>query len=98
MENIEKRKEFDRIISNIDSPIVCNLAVGVRITEMEGFISNCDVEKSLDITEIVYKIGEIGDKEIYVDRNMKFSDVRIYSNGEEILNLSDHGFEALDLM
>lgn len=93
---IEQREKFDKLISELDSNIVCGVSVGAKIQVSSLYIA----EESTKIpgTE-KYKIGTFNTKTIIIDPHIKWGDLRIFDeSGTELINLSNFGFDTMDMI
>ena len=98
MEKIrEKREKFEKLISDLDSKIICGANVAIKIQDSHLFISLEKFGKSDD--KFRYKIGTFNKKDVMVDPHIIWEDLRIFDeNNIELINLSNFGFETEDLI
>ena len=88
MENIEK------IISDLNSDIVCNIAVGTRIQDFYLFESI-----QTEMADNKFGIGKYNNYNIIIDSKMNFNDLRIFNTqGIELINLSHFEISPIDLV
>jgi hypothetical protein len=93
MDNMEK---FDKVISELNSDIVCGLTVGMKIPDSSLFVEQ---ESKITLDDKKYKIGTFNTKDVIIDPYMKWGDLRVfYKFGTELINLTDFGFETIDLV
>ena len=87
---------FDRLICEFNSDIVCSAMVATKIQDSSLYICE-ESTKYLDTQ--MYKIGTFNAKNIIVDPFLRYDDLRIYDvSGSELNNLSNFGFELIDLI
>ena len=93
---IEQQEKFDKLISELNSGLVCGVSVGTKIQDSSLYI----VEESTKIhgTE-KYKIGTFNQKSVIIDPYIKWGDMRIFDeSGTELINLSNFGFDIMDMI
>lgn len=97
MDNFRQQQEkFDKVITDLNSDIVCGLTVGMKIQDSSLF-----VEQGSEITlgDKKYKLGTFNTKDVIIDPYMKWGDLRVFDKfGTELINLTDFGFETTDLV
>ena len=93
---IEQQEKSDKLISELNSDLVCGVSVGAKIQDSSLYIA--DEPTKTPGTER-YKIGTFNTKTIIIDPHIKWGDLKIFDeSGTELINLSNFGFDAMDMI
>jgi hypothetical protein len=93
---IEQQEKFDKLISELNSDLVCGVSVGTKIQDSSLYIA----EESTKIpgTER-YKIGTFNTKTIIIDPHIKWGDLSVFDeSGTKLIDLSNFGFDTIDMI
>jgi hypothetical protein len=97
-----KQKKFDKLISDLNTNITCNVIVATKIQDSSLFIASVDGPVIVQISDLEtekYKIGIFNDKNVYIDPYLKIDDLRIFDdNKNELINLSNFEFDYMGLI
>ena len=92
----EKQEKFDKLISELNSDFICGVAVGTKVTDSALYVTE---ESSKILGTEKYKIGTFNGKNVIIDPYIKWGDLRIFDdNQNELLNLSNFGFDTMDMI
>lgn len=82
-------KEINKLIKNFNKDIICGVGTQIFIQEIEDF----KIDKLSNIISSKYKLGMLGENNIFVDTTLKSNDMKLYDNNKNILiNLLDYGY------
>ena len=97
MENFkEKQEKFDKLISDLNSDLVCGVTVGSKMQDSILYVAE---ETSKILGTEKYKIGTFNGKNLIIDPRIKWGDLRIFDDNEnELINLSKFGFDNIDII
>jgi len=86
-------KRLKKIINELNQDIICGSGTVIFIQEIEGL----ELDGLGGIVNSKYKLGVLGENNIFVDLSIKTNDMNLYDNRRNILiNLSDFGYRPID--
>ncbi len=87
---IKEQEKFDKLISDLNTNIVCGVQVGNKIMDSQLY----KVQEKLILSQSKYTTGRFNGKYVTIDPNMKWDDLRIFDDSNnELINLSDFGYD-----
>ncbi len=94
MTELMKIRELNSLIKEFGKKeLIVNVLVGAWIVDLEGF-KFVEIEKTKPLDE-TYKIGFIDNINFYINPNMRWTDIRIFDDKNNVLlNLEEKGFNS----
>ncbi len=87
--------KLEKIISELNSDIVCSTIVAMKIEESSLY----EAEESTKKSDVVFKVGTFNNKNVSININITTNDLRIFDeSGIELIDLSDFGFNIIDMI
>lgn len=86
-------EKLDKLIKDLNKDIFCGSGTQIFIQNLEDF----KMDGLYGIVNGKYKLGVLGEKNIFVDATLKSDNMNLYDNeGNVLINLSDYGYEPID--
>jgi len=98
----EQQDKFDKLISELNSDIVCGLAIGTIIQDSSLYLKDCQwgLGGPVELNDTKkYKIGTFNNKNVIIDPYRVWDDLRVFNeSGTELIDLSNFGFDDMDMI
>ena len=86
-------EKLDKLIKDLNKDIFCGVGTQIFIQDLEDF----KMDGLSSIVNAKYKLGVLGEKNIFVDAKLKSDNMNLYDeNGNVLINLSDYGYKPID--
>lgn len=86
-------EKLDKLIKDLNKDIVCGVGTRDFIQNLEDF----KMDRLHGIVNWKYKLGVLGEKNIFVNLILKSDNMNLYDNeGNILINLSDYGYTPID--
>jgi len=86
-------EKLDKLIKDLNKDIFCGVGTQIFIQDLEDF----KMDGLYGIVNGKYKLGVLGEKNIFVDATLKSDNMNLYDeNGKVLINLSDYGYDPID--
>lgn len=82
-------KKLEKLINKLNQDIICGIGSEIFIRDLEDF----KLDGLYGIVNGKYKLGVLGENNVFVDLSIKINDMNLYDiNGNILINLSDFGY------